>query len=147
MALSNLLAAEPLIIARLKAKTTGLATIASASVLAGAQDIAPYCPAAFVLPGRGNPGSTAGAVRAVEEQEWQIVVVVRNVRDPNDVNTTATIAGPFLLQIVQALIGWRPSADHRAMTYAGRGEPYYEPGYGEFPLFFTTGVPLQGIGA
>lgn len=146
MALENLLAAEPLIIARIKAHVPGLRTVASASVLAGAVDIAPMCPAAFVLSDLASARGTDVPGRAIEAQNWQVVICVASIRDPHDVNTTASVAGPFMLDAVKALAGWVPTPDHRAVVYQGRGAPYYEPGYGEFPLFFGVDVPLRGIG-
>jgi hypothetical protein len=145
MPITNLFAAEPLIIARIKAMVPGLKTVASASILAGAQDIAPYCPAAFVLPMGGDVDSNAGrGIVQVERQRWQIVVVVSNIRDPLDVDTTAQQAGGYLLQVYQALCGWPPAADLDPMRYAGRPDPYYEVGYGEFPVLFETKAVLQG---
>jgi hypothetical protein len=135
----NLLAAEPLIIARLKAQAPALKTVGSASLLAGAQDVAPYCPAAFVMPGAGDYGERHNQARIqAETQHWEVVVCVAHIRDPDDEDTTALAAGALLRDIVVALIGWKPSTDFRALTLVERPAPFYDVGYAEFPLIFET---------
>jgi hypothetical protein len=137
--------AEPLIIARIQARVPGLKTVASASILAGAQDIAPYCPAAFVLADAGAYGPAPSDARVqVESQRWQVVVCVANIRDPADVNTTAQQAGAYLGPVMAALIGWRADTQHVPFSIAERPAPYYEPGYGEFPIIIETRVVFAG---
>ena len=130
---------EPQIIARLQAEVPGFSTIASVTYLAGAQDIAPYLPAAFVIPGGAQyeaAGPNGGPV--TETQFWEVVVYVRHVKDAADVATTSSLAGPLLEGVVDALHGWRFDRYHHPMAIAERPDPVYYPGFGEFPLSFET---------
>ncbi|TAN49044.1 MAG: hypothetical protein EPN21_13240 [Methylococcaceae bacterium] len=143
MALNNLYVLEPLIIERLASQVLGLKTVASGSILAGVQDIAKYCPAAFVLAGPSEPaGDTQKGAVQVIKQMWQVTVAVANIRDPNDINTTAMQAGPLQLGVINALKGWLPPTLTHALRFDGCGLPYFEVGYGEFPSFFTVQMPL-----
>jgi len=140
-----MLTLEPDIIARIKAEVPGLATVASVGFLAGAQDIAPYIPAAFVIPG-GAQYETAGADGGpvTETQHWEVVLYVKHVKDPADLATTSSLAGPLLEGIVGALHGWRFDRRHHPMAIAARPDPVYYPGFGEFPLSFETRRVVTG---
>jgi len=146
MPLTNHFAAEPLIIQRLKDQNiTGINTVASGSILAGAQDLAPYLDGIFVLPDEGIfPEAPNDGRLQLESQHWQIITVVKNIRDPNDVNTTAKLAGGYITEILKALIGWPPAKELTPITISARPKPYYEPGYGEFPLILSTTTVIRG---
>lgn len=146
MPLTNHFEAEPLIIQRIKDKAiAGVKTVASASILAGAQDVAQYVPAIFVLPDAGDyiPQVSDGQVQT-ETQHWQIIVVVKNIRDPLDVNTTAREAGGYMTELLQALVGWKPAQNLHAMAISARPAPFYQPGYGEFPIILNTRFVVSG---
>lgn len=140
---NNLFDVEPLIIARIKALVTGLRTVESVSVLAGAADLAPYLPAAFIQPMEGEIKSIA-AKSGMERQTWLVTICVANYRDPTGTQTTASKAGGFSHDVIAALNGWAPHGVGKLMEYEGRAAPYYEPGYGEFPLAFGFDVYIHG---
>ncbi|MFH1493743.1 MAG: hypothetical protein ABIG70_02980 [Pseudomonadota bacterium] len=141
---NNLFDIEPLILARIKALVPDLRTVASVSLLAGAADIAPYLPAAFVQPMEGELKSSA-AQSISERQTWLVTVCVENFRD-TETETTASKAGNHAHNIIAALNGWAPHGVGKLMQYEGRSAPYYEPGYGEFPLQFGFDVYVHGQG-
>lgn len=158
MAVANLCAAEPLMIARLRSLITGSISAAqrdadadldglvidSGSVLANAADVARYCPAAFIMPGENEPfdRDDSGSVQA-ESQGWAVVICVAHYRDPTGLTTTAYTAGAYIAQVIQALIGWAPGDGFMPFVLSGRSAPYYEPGYAEFPVLFETVQVLE----
>jgi hypothetical protein len=146
--MSNIFAAEPLIIARIAANVTGLEDVGSVSKLAGYRPDQIPLPSVYVIPGpaevEGDPND--GGVQ-IEYQTWQVVVCVGHIEDTatDDSATTAKAAGEILFQVMRALVGWRPASGFMPMAYRGREEPYYEPGYAEFPALFQTGLVITGI--
>lgn len=151
--MDNLFAAEALIIERLIAQVPELTTVGSFTLLAGAQDLTPYCPAAFVGPGSGEVlDDTPSGLDPIEGQTYTVLVCVSHIRDPDDVATTATVAGALAAKVIQSLSGWAPGAGSpgvpykAALRYTGHDDPYYEPGWAEFPLNFRARAVLRGIG-
>jgi hypothetical protein len=142
--MQNLFDVEPLIIARIKDAVPGLRTVSSVSLLASTADIAALLPAAFVQPMDGTVKSSAAA-HCMESQSWLVTVCVSNFRD-TDTETTASKAGEHARNIIAALNGWPPKGTGKLMQYEGRSAPYYEPGYGEFPLHFSIDVFVHGQG-
>lgn len=144
--MENLFSAEAAIVARIRDQVPDLRTVASASILAGEDDIAKYCPAAFVLPAQGEEVRRAdNSVLKVERQYWQVVVAVKNIKDPLDTATAAAEAGKYLAAIRRALWAWEPTTDHMAMIWVDRPAPFYETGYCEFPVLFRTDLKLQSL--
>lgn len=141
----NLFDIEPLIIARIKAAVPELRTVDSVSLLASAGDIAQLLPAAFVQPMEGQATASIAA-NAMERQSWLITVCVSNFREAIGAATTASKAGEHVQKIIAALNGWAPHGVGKLMQYEGRSAPYYEPGYGEFPLQFGFDVYVHGQG-
>lgn len=142
----NLLSAEAAIVARIRDQVPDLRTVASASILAGEDDVARYCPAAFVLPAQGVEVKRGNeSILKVERQYWQVVVAVANIKDPLDAATAAAAAGKFLAAIRRALWSWAPTADHTVMLWESRPAPYYEVGYCEFPVLFRTDLKLASL--
>lgn len=133
--ITNLFAPEPLIIARLRSEIPELQTVDSLAVLAGKKDITPLCPAVFVLPlgseVLAQHGVSTRDAFTYEVQRWQLVLCVAYRKE----TSLAVQAGEF---IVQTLERWPPSGDWAPLRYASRDDPYYEIGYGEFPLQFET---------
>lgn len=139
----NLFDIEPLIIARIKAMIPGLRTVDSISLLASAGDVAQFLPAAFVQPMQGET-KTYAASHVNERQQWLITVCVENYRDSSGTQTTASKAGEHAHAIIAALNGWAPHGAGKQIQYEGRAAPYYETGYGEFPLQFGYDVFIHG---
>lgn len=80
-----------------------------------------------------------------EKQLWKLVLAVENLEDPQDeFNTAAFHAGQLLEQLQPLLVGWRPQNGFDPFMYRGLDEPYYEPGYAEFPALFETGYLITG---
>ena len=137
--MSHIFVAEQLIIDRLTAQVPDFKTIDNPSLIAGLQDIGPYLPACFVLPGAADISTQQqNGAGVVEDQTWILVVIVAHQAFKLDSKLTEDLAGALLQSCIQALSGWKPeNADFfRPFIYAGRTEPEYNLGYAEFPLNF-----------
>jgi len=142
----NLLDAEPLIIARLKAQITDVKTIASAATIAGALDIAGLLDGIFLQPGSASVVSSAGnGIAQTEEETWLVVAVAALVPDTDTLAGDYQAMGALLGKIVAALAGWAP-AGYRPMRYVGREDPLVEAGQAEFPLRFSVRRIFSGTG-
>lgn len=145
MALTNYFEAELLIINRIKALSIAGLNVYSASYIAGVTNINGLCPFVLVEPADSDISDGAEGRLQEDTQQWQVVVCTTHVKDASDVVTSAQKAGAIILPIMKTLVGWQPSADFKPMVLLGRRQPYYEPGYAEFPFVFETRFNLQGV--
>jgi hypothetical protein len=138
---TNYLSAEALLLDRLRATVTGARAVLSAADLAGVEESQQQTPAVHVVLGGYRPTRVSGEGRVQEtEQSWRVVVAVRNLRSPQTGEHAREDAGPVLAQVLEALQGWRPSAEHTPLALAAGPAPGFSRGYGYFPLTFTTQV-------
>lgn len=145
--MSNYLALEPLIIARLQSQVTGLRAVLSADDLADLATGVQTTPAAYVLYDGDDvpatPAMRAGdGARQLITQRWLVVLAVRNARGGADAREDA---GPLLSQCLTALAGHHlqptpPAHIFRPLKRAQAPRPGYADGFGYFPLLFTTEV-------
>lgn len=134
----NLLDAEPLIVARLKAQVASV-NVASSASIAGSTDIAGLANALFVTPGDSAvPGEAGSGAGSAEVETWLVVAVVKLVPSPVKLDADYQAAGALLGSVFNALAGWQPGAGFKPMRYAGREEPLVMPGHAEFALRFTV---------
>ena len=129
------------IIGRIQSQVPGLKTIANPSMMAGLRDIGPLLPACIVVPGQGEPiEQSQPQLPTVEQQEWEIVVIVAHQHTDAVDGLTEQIAGGFMDGIVRALHGWKDgsSPQKHGFIYTGRDRPSYGIGYAEFPLIFIS---------
>lgn len=143
--MSHILAAEQLIIDRITAQVSGFTTISNPSKIAGLRDIGPLLPGGFVMPGSGTSAAQQkNGSGMVEEQEWDLVVIVGHQHTDAADGHTESIAGALMTGCIQALSGWHPGVGFISpFVYAGREAPTYGLGYAEFPLTFT----IKALGA
>lgn len=146
--MTDLLAAEPLIIDRLKTITgvTGLRVASTASIV-GTTDIAAHAPALFVHPGDSEiAAEIQRGLAQSEEESWEVVAVVKLIPDPTNLaKTYQSEAGSLLNKVVEKLVGWAPSSDFGATRYAGRDKPDAQPGYAEFALRFKVRRLIESV--
>lgn len=143
MANPNLYAAEIPIIERLRAVIGCAATVDSASLLNTTEDPTAYCPGVFLM-----AGPTAGVVDALRgqlakgDQQWQVSVIVVHHNGTNAYS--ATRAGELQALVLDALLGFEPTAQYLPLRYLASGAPiYHEAGFAEFPLTFQTTVVVK----
>lgn len=130
------------IIERIRDQVAGLTTVSNASVLAGLRELGPLLPACIVHPGAGEPTANSGyRLPFLENQEWDVTVIVAHQATDSQDGLTERIIGDFLLAIVKAVHDWSPGlprAQHQPFRYLGRDVPVYSAGYAEFTLHFAA---------
>ena len=137
MAIENIFIAESLIVDRLTlALKDAVKTVGTADDLAGVTNIAKLCDAVFVVPGRSDV-TDYNRLAVNEEQDWQVTIAVAHY-DRRNTTTTALKAGEIAKKVFAALHDCRLDVGWQKMKYTGRGDPYFDEGYAEFPLFFTV---------
>ena len=130
--MDNYLAAEPLIVARLKEKVTDAIILSSWGVPTIQEK--PDLPASvIVFLEQDKPGAIAdvGASQKVE-QTWLCLVVVRDAENA---------AGELISQVIRAMAGWKPAGS--PFSAFKRVKSTYSPDYSPngvfyFPLAFAT---------
>jgi len=140
--MQDYLAAEPLIIQRLKDQVANLPVL-SAADLADVAEAKQITPAAHVLYGGDRLADSAGRGAAQAwAQLWWIIVAVRNARDQGKGGEVRKTAGPLLLSVIKALSGWEPDKDHGPLKRVNppTRPAYSKGGFAYFPLAFETVV-------
>lgn len=139
----NLLALEPLIVARLKERCPQ-AQVFSQTNLLGVVENSQVAPALHVVYGgyrvafAGGEGELARLV-----QTWIIVVVIRSaVQNAGAATALRQGAGELMAETCAAIMGWAPQGE--PFTIANPPNMPYIPGVGYFPLAFTTTVFALG---
>lgn len=147
-----MLAAEPLILARLAAQLLLLSPApevppraCSSATVAGVIDVAQHCPLVLLHPARADKAERTSDDLLVERQIWKVVVVVKNIPNTRDFNADYQAAGVLLEAIVKALDGWEPAAAYNALRYNARLETEVGQGFSEFPLEFETRFALSTV--
>lgn len=102
-------------------------------------------PAAFV----GYDGELIGDMTGsgsdyVVAQRWLVVLAVGNLRNADTHQGVVDAAGPLLMQLVQALSGWKPAGFTELIRQAAP-RPGYRAGVGFFPLVFATDMNVEGL--
>lgn len=147
-----MLAAEPLILARLTAQLAlispepeVLPRVCSSATVAGVIDIAQHCPLVLLHPARAEKAERTPDDLLYENQIWKVVVVVKNIPNTRDFSADYQAASVFLEAIVKALEGWSPAAAYNAMRYTARLETEVGPGFSEFALEFETRFAISTV--
>ena len=130
--MDNYLAAEPLIVARLKEQVAD-ATIHSSWGMPAIRENHDLPPSVIVFLEEDAPGAVADTGLSQKiKQTWLCLVVVKDAE---------TEAGTLISQVVRAMAGWKPvGAPFSAFTRVKSAfSPDYSPnGVFYFPLAFTT---------
>lgn len=144
--MTHILSAQQLIINRIAANVTGFTTIGNPSKIAGLRDIGPLLPGCFVMPGGGDISSQQkNGTGAIEEQEWELVIIVGHQQTDAANGLTEDIAGTLMTACIKALSGYHPGAGFTGpFSYSPRHQPSYGLGYAEFPLTFSIKALAAG---
>ncbi|MBF0161611.1 MAG: hypothetical protein HQL88_04910 [Magnetococcales bacterium] len=131
--MDDYLAAEPLIVARLRDRLLSNVTVQSTWGMSKLQEHFDTPPAVLILLEEDRPGeiSLSGAAQKIE-QVWTCIVVVKDAENE---------AGPLISQVVQALNGWQP--EDTAFSPFKRVKSGFSHDYSPstafyFPLAFST---------
>lgn len=147
--MKDYLAAEPLIIERVRARCAtelGLRQVIGVADLEGVESARQVLPAAYVLYGGERvpeERTHRGAVQQVN-QRWYVVLAQSNRRDASHGSDWRREIGGMLAALNAALQGWKPSAEHGELTKAAAPAPLYRSGYGYWPLAFNTRIVTRG---
>lgn len=145
--LENWLAAEALIIDRLKAKVPE-AKLVQAMPELDIENVAQKCPALIVIyQGDRLSDSALDGQVMIAEQIWSVVVVVKNVKDIAQGAASRVEAGLLMTKAIKALSGWQPNADFKTgLTRINAGGAGYLAGVSWFPLAFKVATYSIGDG-
>jgi hypothetical protein len=146
--ITDYLAAESLIVARLRAQVSGVpsANVMTTADLAGVEARAQRTPALHVIYNGDEPAGVAGQSdlgdSQVVQQRWMIVVAVRSGKDTLGGSGARSVAGPLMVDVIQALAGWRPSADHGPLIRGSAPAPLFEAGFAYYPQLYRCAIVL-----
>lgn len=132
-------AAESPIRDRVRATVPGLKEVLPAVDTFAILERGQIAPAAFVLYSGDQVGddNEDGAAQVVL-QRWTVVLATRNVADPHGGAGHRDQVGPWMADIAQALIGWRPAEGFGQLRKTSTAvQPYYKDGYAYFPQTFA----------
>lgn len=142
--MNDYFSAQELILVRLIQQLPEFRLVRGARDLASVRARPGASPSAYVLYNGQEALVGAGREQAVAQQ-WLVVVVVKNLRDSVGGQGERQEVGPLLIQVCQALLGWKPGEEHGALAMANAPGPTFHEGFGFYPLMFTTRVIVQGI--
>lgn len=144
--MDNYLAAEQLIIDRLKAAFSALPALAGVHVLSaadldGVEEARQLTPAVHVIYDGDDLGDSAGdGVDHIVRQRYLTVVVTRNVRGIKTGKAAREDAGVIVLATLGALGGWQPSSEHGEVVRIPGPRPTYRTGHQYIPIAWHTAV-------
>jgi len=143
--LDNYLAAEQLLIERLKQAVPEFARVSDWSEYSTLDESIAITPAAYVVYGGDQlrPAGGRGEVQRID-QIWGVVIVVRNVAQRLAGTAIREEAGPLMMQVLRALMGWQLADQLRPLERMAAPRPQYEKLVGYFPLQFATGLIIKG---
>jgi hypothetical protein len=142
--MDDMLAAESLIVARLQAALPDSVRVLTGTDPAITRSSGQLLPAVFVLFGGDEVVQAAGQRRLRFGQRWEVSLAVRSVNDRAG-TAAKDAAGPLLVQIHDALCGWRPSPDYSELTRQPMARPEYDESGAAliYTVAFTTNATLN----
>lgn len=136
--MSELFAAQRLIIERIKLEVPEFVTVANPSAIAGLTNFSGILPACIVAPSVSEiTSSEERGNRTVEEQRWDVVVLISHQTGDDG---TEMLASDLMTKVIRALSNFNLGAGFvRPMKYAGRPElPSYSTAFAEFVMSFKV---------
>lgn len=126
--MDDFFALEALLLTRLRATLpTTIQTICSGMDETILMDLPKRTPAVYVL---------FGDYRVIDQtkhdarlsQDWLVVVAVRSSHDVHSGEAARQLAGPYIAQVIQALLGWAPSQEMTLALSNNIPPWHYQPG-------------------
>lgn len=146
--MEDFLSLEPLLIERLKAQVEGFnGHVFGAPELGGfaAKKRTPPTPSCDVVFAGLRPLEDRGDGVTRIEQTWYVVPRVRNLREVTRGEAARADGGPLVAATLAALLGWKPSPEHKALRLGNAPAPEYQVGTLEVPLAFITEVVIKPV--
>ncbi|MBF0358949.1 MAG: hypothetical protein HQL70_10105 [Magnetococcales bacterium] len=141
--MSNYFAAENLILNKLDNLNSDFKLITSARNLQELQNHPGPSPALYLIYDGQEPFMGAGSAQIID-QSWLTVIVVRSARDTVTGAFERLEAGPLIIKLCEALLGWQPDSQYGALTIKTAPGPIYNNGLGYYPVRFSTRLTLRG---
>ncbi len=149
MAMDDFLGLEPLLIQRIDDCVGGFrGQVFGAPELGTFSDArrSPPAPSCDVVYGGYLPLEDRGDGVTRVRQTWYVVPRVRNVRDVKSGQSAREEGSALIGQTLAALLGWKPSDNHKALVLAPAPPPEYLLGKLEMPLAFFTEIVVKPTG-
>ncbi|MBF0182790.1 MAG: hypothetical protein HQM06_00170 [Magnetococcales bacterium] len=143
--MNDLFVAQDLLINRLTEQVNGLRVVQGLRDSAAMQEKPGTTPAAYVMYDGQDVRMQAGGAQVVD-QKWLVILVTRSLRDaPAAVAPAATRqeAGPLLIHLCRALLGWRPTMAFGPLTLLNAPNPSFRDGFSYYPLRFATRTVIR----
>ncbi len=149
MSPDNFLAAESLLIARLRDVLPTDVHVLSAADLSGVADTQQPTPAVHVIYTGYQVADTRTGAAAAIDQQWLTIVVTRNVADIEQGFHARQAAGPLAAQVMDALYRHRLKQGGKSfgagpLRMASAPAPGFLDGHFYLPLGWTVGVMFSG---
>ena len=145
--MDNYLSAEQPIVDRIKELIPELGnSVFSAADLDGVSEAKQVHPAVHVLyygdrVAEGMGRSSNGEVQCVD-QDWYVVLVIKNARTQITGEAARTDAGPLVIKLLKSLQGWAPSIEHSPLKRINGAKPGFKGGFAYLPFCFTTRITV-----
>ncbi len=135
--MTDWLSAGPAIVERLRERAPSFADVRTAVSIEAAVEQTPRTPAAWVI-WRGDAIVDSPAIAPQFEQQWLVLVGVRDLRDQATGAGVVETAGPLIGEVLEALTGFAPVVPGgRLKRIATQEMPGAMSGTGFFPLAFS----------
>ena len=85
-------------------------------------------------------GGTSDGGQMQVDQQWMVVLSVRNSAAQIDTSKTREIAGPYVSRLLKCLMGREPSQFSSPLVRGDGQIPGYSPAFGYFPFLFKTRI-------
>ena len=138
---------ETMLMARLEARLPAGTRVLCAEDLASIEEASQPVPAVHVIYNGYRPAqSSPNGARAIVEQGWLVVVVVKHSgAAPKAAAEVKSRAAPLVDAVLAALMGWHPSGRTGApgLRLATPPKPRFRNPFYYFPLAFTAEVAVE----
>ena len=95
-----------------------------------------------VYAGDVNVDASSDGDDAEKDQQWLVVLSVRNAAAQLDSSKSRAVAGPYVSRMLKCLLGQQPSL-YTGPLISGAGQvPGYSPAFAYFPFLFRTRIVI-----
>ncbi len=133
--MNDYLELEDLLVERIKEAMPELKAVLTATDLAAVKDDRKADLAAHVI----YIGDEIGTGQAQEiTQQWMVVLVVKFAGTPTTGKGNRKVAGPLIIKLLKALMGWTPARQFRDLRRVPAPKVIYNNGFAYYPFAFKT---------
>jgi hypothetical protein len=144
--MDNFFAAQQAIVDRITARVPSFRIVSPRADLEQIEEAEQTTPAAYVVyAGYAVIEATSDGSMVTIEQRWTVVTACRNAATQRTGQAVREEAGPFMMDVLNALSGWQITPEHTPLLLTDApqgGEPGYSKVFGYYPLQFKTQFTL-----